>query len=225
MIDIPLIRQDSKSDDCLRCCVLMVFKYFGDKITKDEVWKKLHVYKKHSGLWGAYFTDLGKIAIKKGYQATIHHYDWHFWNNNTVDSNNKSTKSLISALKELKKDKKEFGTKKEISKQISYLKLGGLFKFELPNLKVIDSYLHKNTPVIISLWGQDIYKNPKEDYRHTIIIKGKDGDNYLINDSLFALEKIDKDHLDYATKRRGGWMMVIEPKPDTSKLKQEILKF
>jgi len=225
MLYIPLIRQDPKSDDCLRCCALMVVKFFGDKITRDEVWRKLHVYKKHSGLFGAYFSDLGRLALKKGYKAVIYHYDWHFWNIETVESLHKSTKSLLASLATLRKESKSFGVKREISKQLLYVKDGGKYIFEIPNLETIDGFLQKKIPVIISVWGQDFYKNPKEDYRHVIIVSGKDRDEYIIRDPYLALERINEQELDFALKRRGGWMMVIEPKLDTSKLKQGTLRF
>src|SRR3972149_3448207 len=64
-LNISLVRQEPKSDDCLRCCAQMIFSYFKDPISKDEIWKKLHVYKKHSGLNEAISRTSEKSLLKE----------------------------------------------------------------------------------------------------------------------------------------------------------------
>ena len=224
-MDIPLVRQNPKSDDRLRCCALMLFNYYGNRVSREEIWRRLHVYKKHSGLWGAYLCDLGKFATKKGFSSTIFLYDWHFWNQESADACQKSAKACVASLTDLKKEKVGWGDQKVITKEINYVNAGGKFIFDFPSLTTVDGFIQKNVPVIVNVWGQDVYKNHKENYIHSILVVGKVGNNYLVRDPYLAVEEIAKDHLDFMIKRNSGWMMVIEPKPDTSKLKQEVLKF
>lgn len=211
-MNIPLIRQDPESDDCLRCCALMAFKYFGDSITKEEIWKKLHVYKKGSLFGeGAYYFDLGRVALKRKYQTTIFHYDWHWWDKEVVTSLNKGKEQLIEALKKLQEKKTKLGDKGLILKEMSYFEDGGLLKFVFPKLELIDDYLKQEVPTILSVQGQDFYHDPKEDYVHAILIVGKKDGNYIVRDPLYGLEEISSHELSYAWVKTGGWMMVIDP--------------
>ena len=212
-LKISLVRQDPQSDDCLRACAQMVFAYFKEPITKEEIWKRLHVYKKHSGLRGGYTWDLGRLAIRKGYDPLIMHYDWHWWTKNTVGANSKGKKSLIAALKELKKQKLDWAQKKEVAKEVKYAKAGGKYKIILPSTETIDSYLSARIPVIINVRSEDLYKNPNENYAHSIVVVGKEGINYILRDPYLALEKISSEELKYAWSRTGGWMMVLIPNP------------
>ncbi|MDO8498702.1 MAG: hypothetical protein Q7S44_02865 [bacterium] len=216
-LKIPLIRQDPESDDCLRCCALMVFKYFGDSITKDEVWKKLHVYKKRSGILGAFYQDLGLMAIKKGYNPVIYHYDWSWWNNKVAQSSHDSKISLLKALEELDKVKQKWIDKKIIAKDMAYVRKGGQFKFELPQLKTMDFYLSRGVPVILSVKGTALYHDPTEgepdgDYDHAILAVGKKGKDYLLKDPYLGKDRISAEELYYSWNLSLGWMMVIKPK-------------
>src|SRR4030042_4617841 len=118
--EIKLIRQTPKSDDSLRCCAQMIFNFFGQSLKKELIWKKLHSYKKFSGLEGSFLTDLGLLAIKLGYKPIIYHFDWHWWDKKSFEANKKSNKALVSSLKELKKDKKSWADRKIIDKEIKF---------------------------------------------------------------------------------------------------------
>ncbi len=228
-LPIELARQDPKSDDCLRACALMVFKYFNDPIGKDELWKRLHTYKKHSGLRGGYHQDLGILALKKNYHAEIHHYDYSWWNEDTVSANSKSVKTLIANLKVLKKDKTDWGDKINISKDIKFAKAGGKFIVKLPNLSFIDEYLIKRIPIFLIVREALFYHNPKSDYMHSILVVGKVGNEYIVRDPLYAVDKIHKDELLYAWTNTRGWSMIIYPKEpiklESVKVRQPQLKF
>ena len=221
--EIKLVRQSPKSDDCLRSCAQMIFNYYADPVTKEVIWKKLHVYKKHSGLTGGYLVDLGRLAIKLGHETIIYHYDWHWWDKNTFEAAKKSTKSLIKSLSDLKKEKSGWGDKRIISKEILYLKKGGKFKLQMPTLSLIDSFLQQKIPVILLVRAEDLYLSPKENYNHSIIVTSKKENLYLIKDSYFALEEIKDEDLLYSWIRGGGWMIVILPKLDKIQVLQEKL--
>jgi ABC-type bacteriocin/lantibiotic exporter with double-glycine peptidase domain len=229
-LSIPLVRQDPDSDDCLRACALMVFRYFKEPVTKEEVWKNLHVYKKHSGLRGGYLQDFGTYAMKKGFKPAIYHYDWSWWNKDAIDNSQKTNKSLISSLRNLKKEKTDWSDKKNIQKDIDFARKGGIFKTNLPNLFDLDSYLKQRIPVILSVKAEWFYKNPKENYSHSIVVVGKIGDDYILRDPYLAINRMNKLELEYSWVANGAWMLVIVPgkkkkKTISPKIKQTKLRF
>lgn len=230
-LDIKLIRQDPNSFDCLRACALMVFKYYREDISKTELWKKLHIYKKHSGLRGGYFIDLGNLALELGYKCKIQHYSWRWWNKDVARATTKTKKALVSALKELKKDKKFWASKKVINKEISFVKNDGKITMSIPKLKTIDYYLMQKIPVLISVSTRDFYQNPhmgKVHHNHIIAIVGKKGENYITRDPFYSKNKLNKDDLMFSWFRPGGWMLVILPKkqkPKAPKVRQAKLRF
>lgn len=224
-LDIKLVRQQPDSDDCLRCCAKMVFSFFNDSITKGKLWKKLHVYRKHSGLDGGYYSDLGRLAIKRGYKVIIYHNSWHWWNEETAEASKKGKKPLLKALKNLIKDKKSWSDKKILRKEIECVKSGGKFKFEIPSQITIDSYLQKQIPITISVRGEDLYHNPKDNFRHAVVIVGKQGNIYQIKDPYLALDELNQEELIYAWARNGGWAIAIFPTKKIPKVKQNELGF
>lgn len=210
-LNIPLIRQDPESDDCLLCCAQMVFNYLGDPKTGKEVWKKLHVYKKKSGLGeGAYDQDLGKLGLTKGYKAIIYHYAWDWWNKETVVSVDQGKQDLVTSLKNLSNFKKKWSDRRVILKEIAFLNNGGQFKFEIPKLETINYYLKKDIPVILSVKGEVICHDPEENYLHAILVIGKKGENYIIRDPYLGVKSMPADELYFAWATAWGWMVVIE---------------
>lgn len=210
-LPIKLVRQDADSDDCLRCCTLMVLQYFDKVITKEEVWRKLHVYKKHSGLHGGYLTDLGKMALARNYKVSIHHGNWRWWDKATVEAAKKSKATLLKALKQLRQAKKTWGEKKEVSKEINFVNRGGQFHFEIPKLETINGYLYQGCPVILLVCAQELYQNPKEHYIHALVVTGRKGNHYFLKDPYLAIEEISAENLFYAWARASGWLLTIQP--------------
>ena len=210
-IPIKLVRQDSHTNDCLRCCAFMVLQHFNQKITKNEVWKKLHIYQKHSGLKGAYFTDLGTLALAKNYHISISHNDWHWWNKSTVKALKKSKPGFIKALKDLRQTKSGWAEKKLIDKEINFINKGGKFYFALPKLTTINNLLNRQIPVILSVRAEDLYHDPKNKRATSIVVVGKENEKYFIKDPYWALDEISSEELYFAWTRNGGWLLAIEP--------------
>lgn len=226
-LDLELIRQHPDSDDCLRACALMTLKYFNHPIKKETLWKKLHVYKKHSGLRGAYLQDFGRLAIFLGFSAKIYHYDWGWWDGETIQEIKNGKKSLIAALKRLRLKKENWSDKRNIDKDIEFVKAGGEFEFSIPKLDIIDTHLISRIPVILLVEGQFFYHQPQMKFRHSIVVVGKKSENYLIKDPLFAFDSINKDELFYSWSNAQGWMLTIFPSGQKVSLlvKQPKLRF
>jgi ABC-type bacteriocin/lantibiotic exporter with double-glycine peptidase domain len=217
-MDIPplpvhLVRQNLANLNCLQSCALMVLQYFDVKISPDELRRKIHFYQKHSGLFGSFLTDLGRLAIKKNLTPFISHYDWQWWDQETAEVATKRPKQLIMQLKALGKSKTDWGERKIHTKEIQYLKAGGKFRFEKPQLSQIDFWLQKQLPVVLRVWAADFYHAPKENYANIIVVVGKRGADYLIRDPQLALKSIERDNLLVAWTRAGNWLMTLTPQP------------
>lgn len=224
-LDITLVRQKPGSDDCLRACALMIFNRYGDSITKEVLWKKLHVYRKHSGLKGCYIQDLGILAQKLGYKTKIHHYDWSWWNDSIQNALKKGKKSTTKALNILKTEKNDWADKKIIKKEIAYLRNKGSFVFSIPKLINIDSYLMNKIPVILLVNAEYYYHQPKIEINQFILVVGKKDGKYFTRDPLYATAEIEENELLYAWSKAGGWMMTIDPKEQFPQIKQSKLRF
>jgi ABC-type bacteriocin/lantibiotic exporter with double-glycine peptidase domain len=225
-LSIPLVRQDPDSDDCLRACALMVFRYFKEPVTKEEVWKNLHVYKKHSGLRGGLLTDFGRLALKRKYNCEIRHYDWKWWNSEVKQSSSKG-KHLISSLRKLRKVKDDWSLKKVVGKEIKFIKNGGVIKMTIPSFDYLDNLLTRRLPVILTVSANDFYQNPNLDKmhdNHAVVITGKEKNKYLIKDPLYAVNRLNKNDLQFAWFRAGGCSAAIYPKKEKKKTKSPKIK-
>ena len=168
---------------------------------------------------------LHNVIIKNGYKVTYFLYDWHSWDKETVSKSAKNNKSLFKTLGKLKSQKVSWVQKRLIQKEFNFAKSGGDFKFVIPSSNIIDKFLLNKIPVIVQVWAQDLYQDPKEDYRQAIIVTGKKDDKYLVKDPYLALEAISENELIHASIKNGGRVMVIEPSEKNVKLKQERLNF
>lgn len=224
-LPIKLVRQKPHGDDCHKCTTEMVFNFYNDHETAKKVWSFLHTYKKHSGLEGVFCQDVGKFALSRGYKVIISHNDWGWWDEDTVKASKKGKLRLIKALKKLKKEKKAWSDKKIIDKEIVFVKKGGIFNFEIPRFENIESCLLQKIPVFLIVRGEFLFRSPDAKYNHSILVIGKKANKYLIRDPLYAIESIDKDELYIAWAKTGGWMMVVEPIPQSLKDKQISLPF
>jgi ABC-type bacteriocin/lantibiotic exporter with double-glycine peptidase domain len=211
-LPIKLVRQNLANLNCLQSCALMVLNYFKVSVSPEELRKRVHFYQKHSGLFGSFLTDFGRLAIKKKLTPTISHYDWQWWDQETAEVTSQRSK-LIKQIKALRKRKTDWGEKKIHTKEVQYLKAGGKFCFEKPRLNQIDFWLQKQLPVVLRVWSADFYHLPGEDYANIIVVVGKRGNDYFIKDPQLALKVIDEADLLIAWTRAGNWLLAVTPQP------------
>lgn len=220
--DIELVRQKS-GDSCVKACVQMVLNYYGFVYKKKDIKAKIHTYKKHSGLKGAYLPDVGVYLLKMGFKPYISHYDWGWWGEDQEEAADDGKRQLIRSLDELKQ-KKGWAKQRIVDKEIKFLEKGGLIKFTMPSKLNIDSHLMKKIPPLLLVQTEYFYHKPGKAANHSILIIGKKGGTYIIRDPLYAVDKINEDELYYAWAKSGGWMLTLPPK-ETRRSKQEQLGF
>lgn len=189
----------------------MLASYWGVDISQNKIDKALHVYRNHSGLTGAFMQDLGILLINKGFEVTIHHYDWSWWNKETQEGYKKGPKHLLGTLKLLKSEKTKWAYKKVVDKDIQFVKLGGKFDFTLPTTQTLDAQLAQQIPPVVLVQAESFYHQPKEEYTHSIIVTGRENQDYLINDPLYAVAQVSHDELFLSWIREGAWMLSAKP--------------
>ena len=221
--DIELVRQSPSSDDCVKACTQMILNYYEYNFKKKDIKGGIHSYKKHSGLLGTYFQDVGIFLLKKGFKPQISHYDWQWWDEDQAEAVTGGKKQLIKSLEDLKSDK-DWAEKRVVEKDITFVEKGGHFNFVMPQLINIEASLARKIPVIILVQSEYFYHQPGKGVNHSIVIIGKKDDNYIIRDPLYAVDKINVDELYYAWVKSGGWMLTFPPK-EKRRSKQEQLGF
>jgi len=221
--DIGLVRQSSSSDGCIKACTQMVLNYYEYRYKKKDIKGGIHTYKKHSGLLGTYLQDVGAYLLKKGFKPEITHYDWHWWGEDQKDAIEGGKKQLLKSLVDLQSEK-DWAEKRVVKKDIAFVEKGGNFKFTMPQLVNIDASLVKKIPVILLVNAEYFYHRPHTEINHAVLVIGKKGNDYIIRDPLYALDKINEDELYYAWAKSGGWMLTFPPK-EKKRSKQEQLGF
>jgi len=209
-LKIPTKKQNKKSLHCCIVCLQMVMEYFGTKVSLEELLKQIKLYK-NIGTWLA---DEGKIALKYGFNTFFCYHNSYILDKDTENLSEKDIDKLKKYLKDIKRKKyKEPGFKKrEIRKNIEYIELGGKFSTKVPNLDLINRFLKRRVPVIVALSTNSLDGKPDKRSGHCIVIVGKEGNKYVINDPRLEFlkpYKINKDKLVQAWYLRGAYLLAV----------------
>ena len=209
-LKIPTKKQKKKSLHCCIVCLQMVMEYFGTKVSLEELLKQIKLYK-NIGTWLA---DEGKIALKYGFNTFFCYHNSYILDKDTENLSEKDIDKLKKYLKDIKRKKyKEPGFKKrEIRKNIEYIELGGKFSTKVPNLDLINRFLKRRVPVIVALSTNSLDGKPDKRSGHCIVIVGKEGNKYVINDPRLEFlkpYKINKDKLVQAWYLRGAYLLAV----------------
>lgn len=209
-LKFPTRKQKKKSLHCCIVCLQMIMEYFGKKVSLEELLKQIKVYK-NIGTWLA---DEGKVALKYGFDAFFCYHNSYILDRDTENLSEKDTDKLKKYLKDIKRKKcKEPGFKKrEIRKNIEYIGLGGKFSTRVPSLDLINRFLEKRIPVIVALNTNSLDGKPDKRSGHCVVIIGKEGNNYIINDPRLEHRKpykLNKDKLLQAWYLRGAYLLAI----------------
>ncbi len=209
-IKLPIKKQKKKSLHCCVVCLQMVMEYFGKKVPIEELLKQIRVYK-NIGTWMA---DEGKIALAYGFKTFFCYHNSCILDKDIENLSEKDVVKLKKYLKDIKRKKyKEPGLKRrEIKKDIEYIQLGGKFSTKVPNLDLIDSFLKKKVPVIVALNSNSLDGKPDKRSGHCVVIVGKEGNDYIIDDPRLEHPKpykLNKDKLLQAWYLGGAYLLVL----------------
>lgn len=180
-LKVPLIQQREGSYHCQVASLLMVMSYFGDHIDYDDLLAELRQYLLEDGMH-----NQGAILYlrKKGYETFFAHHDLEVLNPDIENVSEKDIALLEKALSETSDDEKDKYRKEKLALDIKYIKAGGKYSTRLPDFKFIDEYLEKEIPVVLgAVRNKALHLNPTAGAgNHAIVVVGKEGDHYFIND-------------------------------------------
>ena len=176
-----MVKQRPGSAHCGLACLMMLMKYYNDKISYDEILKEVKVYKSGSTTRspGMYTADFGKFTRQRGYKTFLNYYRPSILDKTTE---NLTDKDLLKLKKYLKEIKNKPRIKRQITKDIQYIEAGGKYSTKIPTLNLIDKYLKKKIPVMIALAMNSLRSNPNKKSNHFVVITGQEKNYYLIND-------------------------------------------
>ena len=190
-LNVPLLKQKNKLA-CGPTCLRMILFYYGKDFSEKDILKEIKLKR-----FGSYTTDLAYFAAEVGFRVECYSYNLKIFSINLASS---YKKQLLKELEKLQRKVKVSFDKGVIKSIIKAIKGGVTYKFIRPNFYLIDKYLQKKIPVIISVnWAS--LKNKPGDVKmgHSIVITGKLGKNYFYNDPCDGKEyKIESNHLFFA---------------------------
>lgn len=132
--------QQATSNSCGLAALRMILDYYGERVTEKELKKEVSM---HS--FGTFSTDLGVIALKRGYKVTSYAFHLSILGFLELPFGTKITEKVLKRIKVKAKDKMTFNSWK------NYLKAGGELVWDNPRISLIDNYLKKKAPCLISV--------------------------------------------------------------------------
>lgn len=209
-LDVPLIQQREGSVHCQVASLLMVMAYFGDHIEYDALLAELEPY-----MFGTGMHNQGTAIFmqKRGYQTFFAHHDLGVVSPEIENITEKDAEKIEKVLDSTPDDEKNAYRKEKLTLDLEYIKAGGKYSTTLPKLEDVDMYLEKQIPVILgAVRNKGLHLNPvAKSANHAIVIVGKEGDYYFVNDpapSSSGEYKIHKDRLLHAWYNAGAQIRV-----------------
>ena len=151
---------------------------------------------------------------RRGYETFFTHHDLDMLDPSIENCTEKDVAKLEACLAGLEKNEKNQYRIKKLTLDIEFIKQGGRYSSSLPKLELIDEYLKKEMPVVLSgVRNKGLHLNPiAGNGNHSIVVVGKEGDSYFVNDpspKTAGEYSIHKDRLLHAWYNSGAQMRVV----------------
>jgi len=200
--------KQEKSNSCGLAALRMVFSYLGDIVSEKELSKDIKI---HS--FGSFATDLGLIALQRGYRAQIYVFHLPLLGSLCLPFGSPIKINDLQKIKITPKDKMTFESWKK------YLGAGGKMYWDTPRISLVERWIDRKIPVIINVNTASLNKFWKNwDNGHYLVINGvKDASAYVLDPDM------PKDNANYSIKKEillpawainarssSGHMIVIE---------------
>lgn len=151
---------------------------------------------------------------KRGYETFFAHHDLGMLDSSIENCTEKDVAKLEERLASLERNEKNVYQIEKLTLDIEFIKNGGHYSSSLPKLTMIDDYLDKGLPVVLSgVRNKGLHLNPTAgNGNHSIVIVGKEDDIYFVNDPSPKTDgeySIHRDRLLHAWYNSGAQMRVV----------------
>jgi hypothetical protein len=177
---VPLIQVPKGSHHCQIGTTLMWLALYNDYVSYEQLVDLLKPYMLGGGM---HSQGTVMFLVKKGYQTFFAHHDLGVLSPEIENLTEKDLTILESHLAKIEKTEQNAYRIKKLTLDIEYIKSGGKYSTKLPDLELVDEYLSKGLPVELGVRYKALHLFPTaSNANHAVIVTGKDGDEYLIND-------------------------------------------
>jgi ABC-type bacteriocin/lantibiotic exporter with double-glycine peptidase domain len=208
-LKVPLLKQKYKTG-CGLAAMSMVYKYFGKKISQEEISKEIGGLTK----WGSFMVEHAFMARKLGFKVICHSYNLEYFDPSDAKL---SRKGFIKKTKALIKKEKRAYNKRELKSILKVLESDIEFKMKMPSLKIIKKFLDKKIPVVVAVNSAILCEKKKNSkLGHYIVLTGYKNDKFYYNDPKDGKAKsISADKLIFALSNNvfdsSAYLIVIKP--------------
>ncbi len=179
-IDVPYIQQRG-STDCQIATTLMILAFLHHPMSYENLVDEL----KHYIIDGVGMHSQGHAIFfaRNGYQTVFGHHDIDMLDPVIENCTEADLPKLEQHLKSLKETEQETYRVKKLSLDIEFIKAGGQYTNTLPTLSTLDHFLAQNIPIVCGVRNKALHLNPSGGSgNHSVIITGKEGQSYFVND-------------------------------------------
>ncbi len=170
-LNVPYFKQEN-SLSCGIACLRVIFGYFGDNVTEKELSKGVKI---HS--FGTYTTDLGAIALKRGYKVKIYTFHLRLLSPLKISFGTKITERILDSLKV------SLGDKQNMESWKHYLKLGGELIWDTPKIRQVRDILGDKIPCLVNVNTSALNKFWKNwDNGHYLTVIGTKDNSIVVSD-------------------------------------------
>ncbi len=208
-LKVPLIQQQKGSYHCQIATCLMIMEFYGDKIPYEKLVEKMTPYLLETGMNRE---GVSTFLVKRGYEVLSMHRDLNLIDNSIENATEKDIEKLKTFLQQLSTTEATKYQREKLALDIEYIKAGGKLCYSLANLETIDSYLGKNIPVVLGVRNNALHLNPGNKNNHSVVVIGKENNNYILNDPSPKTKgeyKVNKDILLQAWYSASAYILVV----------------
>lgn len=157
MIEIKIHRQPTDST-CGPTSLHAVYRYYQDDISLEDVIAEVEM----GSNGGTIAPLLATHALKRGYKCTIYPYNMHVFDPTWFYPKPISVNDLIAKLEQQCEVVDSDDIRYSSKAHIEYLKLGGLIAISDLNVKLLNHYFKKKTPILTGVSATYLYLSARE---------------------------------------------------------------
>ena len=205
--------QPENSIECSIASVKMIMDYQSDDIAYTNLVEDLSPWINESE---RHLEGVVLFLAKRKYDVSFIQHDLNVIDKTLDGVTEKAKEKFVKALKHTPKNDKTYFRRKKLELAISCIEAGGNYSTAIPTFDLLDSNLQKGIPTIIGIklriWNSD----PTNGNNHSVVVTGKEGQEYIINDPGFTFTepyKIKQEKLLMAWYATGAYTLYAIKKP------------